>query len=105
MVRTDIASSRTRIYANVTMNTHASSSWWHAGAFFRQSSFATHAIASERNVLKVDKDLPLEVLAPLGCGIQTGAGAILNTFQCKAGSTLGALNVNGSRSGSFSTSM
>jgi aryl-alcohol dehydrogenase len=58
------------------------------GSFFRQSSFATHALASERNVLVVDKSLPLETLAPLGCGIQTGAGAILNTFQCRAGSSL-----------------
>jgi aryl-alcohol dehydrogenase len=51
------------------------------GSFFRQSSFATHALASHRNVLVVDKSLPLATLAPLGCGVQTGAGAILNTFQ------------------------
>lgn len=58
------------------------------GSFFRQSSFATHALASERNVVVVDKSLPLATLAPLGCGVQTGAGAILNTFQAKAGSSV-----------------
>ncbi|MGF3021850.1 NAD(P)-dependent alcohol dehydrogenase [Methylobacterium aquaticum] len=58
-----------------------------AGAFFGQSSFATHAICSERNAVVVDKDLPLEVLAPLGCGMQTGAGAVLNTLNPAPGSS------------------
>ncbi|MCW2918635.1 MAG: aryl-alcohol dehydrogenase, partial [Actinomycetia bacterium] len=51
--------------------------------FFGQSSFATHAIAHERNVVKVDDDAPLSVLWPLGCGIQTGAGAVLNSLDCE----------------------
>ena len=55
--------------------------------FFGQSSFATHSIASELNVVKVRKDVPLELLGPLGCGIQTGAGAVLNAMQVKAGSS------------------
>jgi aryl-alcohol dehydrogenase len=56
--------------------------------FFGQSSFATHAIAHERNVVKVDDDAPLSVLGPLGCGIQTGAGAVLNSLDCEPGSSL-----------------
>jgi aryl-alcohol dehydrogenase len=55
--------------------------------FFGQSSFATHAIASELNVVKVDKDVQLELLGPLGCGIQTGAGAVLNAMKVHAGSS------------------
>ncbi|MER6915316.1 NAD(P)-dependent alcohol dehydrogenase [Streptomyces sp. NPDC000594] len=58
------------------------------GHFFGQSSFATHALATERNVVRVDHDLPLELLAPLGCGIQTGAGAVLNSLRVPAGSSL-----------------
>lgn len=58
------------------------------GHFFGQSSFATFALATERNTVKVPEDLPLELLAPLGCGLQTGAGAVLNTFQMTAGETL-----------------
>ncbi|MDV7353687.1 NAD(P)-dependent alcohol dehydrogenase [Rhodococcus oxybenzonivorans] len=57
------------------------------GHFFGQSSFATHAITTERNTVKVTKDVPLELLAPLGCGLQTGAGAVLNSLQVRAGST------------------
>ncbi len=58
--------------------------------FFGQSSFATYAIASELNVVKVSKDVPLELLGPLGCGIQTGAGAVLNAMRVHAGSSFAA---------------
>jgi aryl-alcohol dehydrogenase len=58
--------------------------------FFGQSSFATHAIASELNVVKVPKDVELELLGPLGCGIQTGAGAVLNAMKVHAGSSFAA---------------
>ena len=55
------------------------------GDFFGQSSFATYAIGSERNVIKVPDDVPLEILGPLGCGIQTGAGAALNDLTVGPG--------------------
>lgn len=58
------------------------------GYFFSQSSFATHAIGLERSVVKIRKDVPLEIMGPLGCGIQTGAGAILNDFKLPPGKTL-----------------
>lgn len=63
------------------------------GAFFQQSSFATHALATERNVVRVPDALPFELAAPLGCGIQTGAGAVLNTLACPAGSSLAVFGV------------
>ena len=56
--------------------------------FFGQSSFATHAVATERNVVKLEEDVPLEVVAPFGCGIQTGAGAILNVMRPPAGASV-----------------
>jgi aryl-alcohol dehydrogenase len=46
--------------------------------WFGQSSFATHAVATARNVVVVDPSLPLEQLGPLGCGIQTGAGTTMS---------------------------
>lgn len=55
------------------------------GNFFGQSSFATLAVARARNVVKVDRELPLDVIAPLGCGIQTGAGAVMNSLKVRAG--------------------
>lgn len=56
--------------------------------FFGQSSFATYAVAYERNVVPVDRTAPLELLGPLGCGIQTGAGAVLNSLHPHAGSSI-----------------
>ncbi|GAA3185891.1 MULTISPECIES: NAD(P)-dependent alcohol dehydrogenase [Streptomyces] len=63
------------------------------GHFFGQSSWAGHLVTSPRNVVKVDKDLPLDLLGPLGCGFQTGAGAVLNTLDPRPGSSLAVFAV------------
>lgn len=55
--------------------------------FFGQSSFGTFALVHERNVIKVPETAPLELLGPLGCGIQTGAGAVINTLKVSPGSS------------------
>jgi aryl-alcohol dehydrogenase len=59
-----------------------------ADNFFGQSSFAALSIANERNILKLPDDADLAALAPLGCGIQTGAGAVLRSLGAKAGEAL-----------------
>jgi aryl-alcohol dehydrogenase len=51
------------------------------GSFFGQSAFATYAIASERNVVKMPKDVPVEMLGPLGCALQTGVGGVFYSFR------------------------
>ena len=56
--------------------------------FFGQSSFATHALVAAKNVVKVPASAPLALLGPLGCGIMTGAGAMLNTLAVQAGDTV-----------------
>lgn len=61
--------------------------------FFAQSSFAEYALANMRNVVKVPKDLPLDLLAPLGCGLQTGAGAVLQALKVKPGSSFVAFGI------------
>ncbi len=58
------------------------------GSFFCQSSFANFALASERNVVKVPDDVPLEVLAPMGCGVMTGAGAVIHSLQARPGDSI-----------------
>ncbi|WP_068076630.1 NAD(P)-dependent alcohol dehydrogenase [Novosphingobium lentum] len=50
-------------------------------AFFGQSSFATYALSSPRNTIKVRADAPLELLGPLGCGLSTGAGTVMNVLK------------------------
>jgi aryl-alcohol dehydrogenase len=53
--------------------------------FFQQSSFATFALATERNVVKVSEDVPLELLAAFPCGINTGVGAVSNVLRPRPG--------------------
>jgi len=58
------------------------------GCFFAQSSFGTHALVTERNAIKIRNDVPLDIMGPLGCGIQTGAGAVINVLRPEPGSSL-----------------
>jgi aryl-alcohol dehydrogenase len=55
------------------------------GAFFQQSSFGTFALTQARYAVKVRRDAPLDLIAPLACSGQTGAGAVLNVLQPQAG--------------------
>jgi aryl-alcohol dehydrogenase len=63
--------------------------------FFGQSSFGTYAVAHGRNVVKVPEDVPLEILGPLGCGIQTGAGAVLNALEVGPGDSVAVFGAGG----------
>jgi aryl-alcohol dehydrogenase len=63
------------------------------GNFFGQSSFATHALCHERNIVKVPESAPLELLGPLACGIQTGAGAIINALKVGMGQSIAVFGV------------
>ena len=56
--------------------------------FFGQSSFATYATVKSRNAVKVDADVDLALLGPLGCGIQTGAGTVLNRLKPEFASSI-----------------
>lgn len=51
--------------------------------FFSQSSLAFHALTGERNLVPVDAadDDELALFAPLACGMQAGAGTVLNELK------------------------
>jgi len=57
-------------------------------SFFGQSSFAEYAVVNERSAVIIPEDVPLEITGPLGCGIQTGAGAVLNRLKPRPGSAI-----------------
>ena len=52
-------------------------------------------MANARNVVTLDPDFPLEIAAPFGCGIQTGAGAVLNTLRPAAGTEIAVFGTGG----------
>jgi aryl-alcohol dehydrogenase len=63
------------------------------GAYFQQSSFGNFAIANEKFAVKVPDSVPIELLGPLACGGQTGAGAVLNVMKPAAGDSFGVFGV------------
>jgi aryl-alcohol dehydrogenase len=63
------------------------------GVFMGQSSFADYALANERSVVKVRDDVPLDILAPMGCGVMTGAGAVMNSLRAGPSSSIAVFGV------------
>ena len=63
--------------------------------FFGQSSFSQLAVAGERTAVKVTKDVPLEILGPLGCGVITGSGAVIRALRVGAGDSIAVFGTGG----------
>ena len=59
------------------------------------SAFAEAAVVSRRSAVKVDSDLPLDEAALFGCAILTGVGAVVNTAQVRAGSSVAVVGLGG----------
>ena len=58
------------------------------GRFCGQSSFATLSICPGRSAIKISSDLPLELMGPLGCGLTTGVGTVMNALRPSPGSSI-----------------
>ena len=52
------------------------------------SAFATHAVVDRRSAVKVDTDIPPHIAALFGCAVLTGAGAVINSAQLRAGENI-----------------
>jgi aryl-alcohol dehydrogenase len=63
--------------------------------FFGQSSFATHAVADARGAVRLPDGVPFEIASPLGCGVITGAGAVLRSYGLRAGQDLAVFGAGG----------
>jgi len=59
--------------------------------FFGQSSFATHALVTERNAIKLSKDADLHALAAISCGIMTGAGSVFHALPVEEGTSFAVI--------------
>ena len=65
------------------------------GWFMGQSAFATHAVTEERALVRVPRNVPFHVLAPLACSVQTGAGAIFNVLRPASGTSIAIFGTGG----------
>ena len=63
--------------------------------FFNQASFATYAVTHQNNLVHIPDDIDLRLTGPLGCGIQTGAGAVLNCLKPEPGSSIAVVGCGG----------
>ncbi len=59
------------------------------------SAFATHAVVSRRSAIKIDRDLPFEHAALFGCAVLTGVGAVVNTAEVHAGTSVAVIGLGG----------
>ncbi|MCL2122423.1 MAG: alcohol dehydrogenase catalytic domain-containing protein, partial [Clostridiales bacterium] len=64
-------------------------------SFFNQSAFATYSVTHQNNLVHVPEEIDLRLVGPLGCGIQTGAGAVLNVLKPEAGSSIIVVGLGG----------
>jgi Zn-dependent alcohol dehydrogenase len=59
------------------------------------SAFSTHAVMSENSCIRIDKDIPLDKAALLGCAVLTGVGAVLNSGNLKMGQSCAIVGLGG----------
>lgn len=59
------------------------------------SSFAEYATVSRRSLVKIDRDVPLDIAGLIGCAVLTGAGAVFNTGDVKPGGSTAIIGLGG----------
>jgi len=69
-------------------------------------TFSQYGVVSEASAMKVDDDLPLEVVALVGCGVPTGFGTAVNAGEVRPGDTtviygIGGVGINAVQGAAF----
>jgi Zn-dependent alcohol dehydrogenase len=70
-------------------------SWKGAKVMHSAATWAEYAIAQERVVLPMPKELPTDVTSIVGCAVMTGAGAVINTLQARPGESIAVFGAGG----------
>lgn len=65
------------------------------GAMMGVGTFSQYNVLSEKSVLSIDKDIPFEVAAIVGCAVMTGVGAVLYKAKVEPGSTVAIVGIGG----------
>src|SRR5260370_39797798 len=63
--------------------------------FLNLSSLAEQMLVHENAIVKIRKDMPLELAALIGCGVITGYGAVVNTAKVGPGETVAVIGCRG----------
>jgi S-(hydroxymethyl)glutathione dehydrogenase/alcohol dehydrogenase len=59
------------------------------------STFNEYTVTAENRVTPIDKKMPLDIAALLGCAVATGMGAVINNARIKAGESIVVFGVGG----------
>lgn len=59
----------------------------------RVGAYAEFTVVPEQSVVKIDRDVPLDLASIVGCSVQTGFGAIKNIAQVRAGESVGVIGL------------
>ena len=59
------------------------------------STFAERCVVDERSCVPIDREVPFEIAALVGCGVTTGIGAVWNSAQARPGQRLGVFGCGG----------
>jgi S-(hydroxymethyl)glutathione dehydrogenase / alcohol dehydrogenase len=62
---------------------------------FQLSVFAEQMVVHEHAVVKINKEIPLDRAALVGCGVMTGVGAVFNAAKVEPGSTVAVIGCGG----------
>ena len=63
--------------------------------FLNLSSYAEYMLVHEHAIAKVNKDMPMDRAALIGCAVTTGVGAVIHTASVEPGSTVAVLGCGG----------
>ena len=59
------------------------------------ATYASTTVVHESSAIRIDKKMPLELAALIGCSVMTGVGAVINTAAVPAGATMAVFGVGG----------
>jgi len=63
--------------------------------FVNLSGFSEMMLLHERALVKIDRDIPLDVAAVVGCAVTTGVGAVFNTAEVRPGQVVAVIGCGG----------
>ena len=61
----------------------------------RIATMSEYMVVPHQNLVRIDHDYSLETAALVGCGVTTGVGAVLNTAEVEAGSSVAVVGTGG----------
>ena len=69
--------------------------WREVALILGVAGFAEYVLTHETGAVKVEPGTPLEIACVIGCAVQTGVGAVLNTAKVEPGATVLVLGLGG----------